>query len=242
MATLFISDLHIEASRRQIIRQFTEFLRTEARAADALYILGDLFDSWVGDDAPDAGQITVIAAIKSLTSSGVPCFVMHGNRDFLLGPQFCTDTGARLLPDPLIVTLYGERVLVMHGDALCTDDRAYQRLRATVRDADWQRQFLGLSVAARRALAGAARTGSKAHMASMEEAITDVNAESVAAALRAADTSILLHGHTHRPGMQSFSVDGRACTRIVLGDWHAEGSLLRWDSSGPELLSMPRSD
>jgi UDP-2,3-diacylglucosamine hydrolase len=242
MATLFISDLHIDASRRQIIRQFTEFLQTQARAADALYILGDLFDSWVGDDAPDAGQSAAIAAIKSLTSSGVPCFVMRGNRDFLLGPQFCTDTGARILPDPGIVTLYGEPVLVMHGDALCTDDRAYQRLRATVRDEDWQRHFLALSVAARRALAGAARTGSKAHMASMEDAITDVNAESVAAALRAAGTSIILHGHTHRPGVQSLSVDGRECTRIVLGDWHAQGSLVRWDSSGPELLSMPRSD
>jgi UDP-2,3-diacylglucosamine hydrolase len=147
-----------------------------------------------------------------------------------------------LLPDPVIVTLYGEPVLVMHGDALCTDDRAYQRLRATVRDADWQRQFLALSVAARRTLAGAARTGSQAHMASMEDAITDVNAESVAAALRAAGTSILLHGHTHRPGIQSLSVDGRECARIVLGDWHNEGSVLRWDSSGPELLSLPRSD
>jgi len=242
MATLFISDLHIDASRRQIVRQFTEFLHSEARSADALYILGDLFDSWVGDDAPDAGQSAAIAAIKALTSGGVPCFVMHGNRDFLLGPRFCLDTGARLLPDPLIVTLYGEPVLVMHGDALCTDDRAYQRLRATVRDADWQRQFLALSVAARRALAGAARTGSKAHMASMEDAITDVNAESVAAALRAAGTSFLLHGHTHRPGIQSLSVDGRDCTRIVLGDWHAKGSVLRWDSGGPELLTMPRAD
>jgi UDP-2,3-diacylglucosamine hydrolase len=242
MATLFISDLHIDASCRPIIRQFTEFLQTQARGADALYILGDLFDSWVGDDAPDAGQSAAIAAIKSLTASGVPCFVMHGNRDFLLGTRFCADTGARLLPDPVMVTLYGEPVLVMHGDALCTDDHAYQRLRATVRDADWQQQFLALSVAARRALAGAARTGSQAHMASMEDAITDVNADSVAAALRAAGTSILLHGHTHRPGMHSLSVDGRKCTRIVLGDWHNQGSLLRWDSSGPELLSLPRSD
>jgi UDP-2,3-diacylglucosamine hydrolase len=242
MATLFISDLHIDASCRPIIRQFTEFLQTQARGADALYILGDLFDSWVGDDAPDAGQSAAIAAIKSLTASGVPCFVMHGNRDFLLGTRFCADAGARLLPDPVMVTLYGEPVLVMHGDALCTDDHAYQRLRATVRDADWQQQFLALSVAARRALAGAARTGSQAHMASMEDAITDVNADSVAAALRAAGTSILLHGHTHRPGMHSLSVDGRECTRIVLGDWHNQGSLLRWDSSGPELLSLPRSD
>jgi UDP-2,3-diacylglucosamine hydrolase len=130
----------------------------------------------------------------------------------------------------------------MHGDALCTDDRAYQRLRATVRDGDWQRQFLALSVAARRALAGAARTGSQAHTASMEDAITDVSADSVSAALRAAGTSVLLHGHTHRPGIQSLVVDGRDCRRIVLGDWYTQGSLLRWDSSGPELVSMPRAD
>ena len=126
---------------------------------------------------PTPGQRAVIAAIRALTSGGVPCFVMHGNRDFLLGAAVLRATRARgLLPDPLIVTLYGEPVLVMHGDALCTDDRAYQRLRATVRDADWQRRFLALSVAARRALAGAARTGSQAHTASMEDAITDVNA------------------------------------------------------------------
>jgi len=145
-----------------------------------------------------------------------------------------------LLPDPLLVTLYAEPVLVMHGDALCTDDRAYQRLRATVRDADWQREFLALSVAARRALAGAARSGSQAHTASMEYAITDVNAESVAIALRTAGTATLLHGHTHRPGIHPLEVDGRACTRIVLGDWYSQGSLLRWDSSGPELVSLPR--
>jgi UDP-2,3-diacylglucosamine hydrolase len=140
----------------------------------------------------------------------------------------------------LIVTLYGEPVLVMHGDALCTDDRAYQRLRATVRDADWQRQFLALSVAARRALAGAARVGSKAHTAALEYRIADVNPASVAAALRAAGTATLLHGHTHRPGINPLTVDGRPCTRIVLGDWHAHGSLLRWDRGGPELVSLPR--
>lgn len=241
MATLFISDLHIDASRPEITEQFIEFLRTEACRAEALYILGDLFESWVGDDAADAGQSAAIAAISQLTAGGVPCFVMHGNRDFLLGKRFCSTSGAQLLPDPLIVTLYGEPVLVMHGDALCTDDRAYQRLRATVRDADWQRQFLALSVAARRALAGAARVGSQAHTASMEYAITDVNAESVAIALRAAGTATLLHGHTHRPAIHALEVDGRPCTRIVLGDWYSQGSVLRWDASGPELMSLPRS-
>lgn len=240
MAILFISDLHIDASRPDITRQFVDFLAGEARGAEALYILGDLFESWVGDDAADPGQAEALEAIRSLTAGGVPCFVMHGNRDFLLGPQFSARTGAELLPDPLIVTLYGEPVLVMHGDALCTDDRAYQRLRATVRDADWQRRFLRLSVAERRALAGAARAGSLEHTASIAYTVGDVNAESVAIAMRAAGTATLLHGHTHRPGIHPFSVDGRACTRIVLGDWYTQGSVLSWDAGGPELRSLPR--
>jgi UDP-2,3-diacylglucosamine hydrolase len=241
MAILFISDLHIDAGRPDITGQFIEFLGTEARGAEALYILGDLFESWVGDDAPDRGQAAALDAMRSLTAGGVPCFVMHGNRDFLLGRAFCERTGARMLPDPVIVTLYGERVLVMHGDALCTDDRAYQRLRATVRDEDWQRRFLRLSAGQRRALAGAARTGSQAHTASIAYTIGDVNDESVAAALRAAGTTTLLHGHTHRPGIHALSVDGRACTRIVLGDWYTQGSVLAWDASGPELRSLPRA-
>jgi UDP-2,3-diacylglucosamine hydrolase len=165
---------------------------------------------------------------------------MHGNRDFLLSAEFGRLTGAHLLPDPVLVTLYGEQVLVMHGDALCTDDRAYQRLRATVRDAGWQRQFLGLSAKARRTVAGAARAGSRAHTATMEYAITDVNAASVALAIRSARVSTLLHGHTHRPAIHAFDVDGRPCTRIVLGDWYSQGSVLRWSYAGPELNSLPR--
>jgi UDP-2,3-diacylglucosamine hydrolase len=240
MAALFISDLHIDDSRPAITEQFLSFLAAEAREAEALYILGDLFESWVGDDAADAAQSAAIRGLHSLTSQGVPCFVMHGNRDFLLAAQFCRMSGAELLPDPLIVTLYGEPVLVTHGDALCTDDRAYQRLRATVRDADWQRQFLALSIASRRALAGAARVGSQAHTAAVEYAITDVNADSVAMALRGAGTATLLHGHTHRPAIHPLQVDGRPCTRIVLGDWYDQGSLLRWDRNGPELVSLSR--
>ena len=240
MTTLFISDLHIDASRPDITRQFLSFLRSEAAGADALYILGDLFESWVGDDDADPAQREAIAGLHALTLSGVPCFVMHGNRDFLLGPQFCAMSGAALLPDPILVTLYGEPVLVMHGDALCTDDRAYQRLRATVRDAEWQRQFLSLSVAARRALAGAARAGSQAHTAAIEYAITDVNAGSVEAVLRAAGVATLLHGHTHRPAVHSLQVDGRDCMRIVLGDWYSQGSVLRWDRAGPQLAALQR--
>jgi UDP-2,3-diacylglucosamine hydrolase len=240
VAALFISDLHIDASRPAITDQFLGFLAAEAIRADALYILGDLFESWVGDDAADSSQVAAIEGIRALTSRGVPCFVMHGNRDFLLSEGFCRMSGVQLLPDPLIVTLYGEPVLVMHGDALCSDDRAYQRLRATVREPAWQRQFLALSIASRRALAGAARAGSQAHTAAVEYAITDVNAGSVAAALRGAGTATLLHGHTHRPAIHALQVDGRPCTRIVLGDWYDQGSLLRWDENGPELESLPR--
>jgi UDP-2,3-diacylglucosamine hydrolase len=240
VAALFISDLHIDASRPAITQHFLGFLAAEAKDAEVLYILGDLFESWIGDDAPDAAQSAAIAGIHTLTTHGVPCFVMHGNRDFLLAQQFCRASGAEILPDPLIVTLYGEPVLVMHGDALCTDDHAYQRLRATVREADWQRQFLALSITSRRALAGAARVGSQAHTAAVEYAITDVNAESVAMALRSAGTATLLHGHTHRPAIHALQVDGRACTRIVLGDWYDQGSLLRWDHDGPELVSLSR--
>jgi UDP-2,3-diacylglucosamine hydrolase len=240
VTTLFISDLHLDASCPHITQQFMNLLAGEARHAEALYILGDLFESWVGDDAADDAQVAAIAALKALTDAGVPCFAMHGNRDFLLGSRFCALSGARLLPDPSIVTLYGERVLVMHGDALCSDDLAYQRLRATVRDTAWQRQFLALSVAARRSIAGAARVGSQAHTAALEYRIADVNPASVATALRTAGTATLLHGHTHRPGINPLTVDGRACARIVLGDWHAQGSLLRWDRDGPELVSLPR--
>lgn len=241
MATLFISDLHIDANRPAITAQFLEFLRAEAASADALYILGDLFESWVGDDAADPAQQATIEGLRILTGSGVPCFVMHGNRDFLLGEHFCVLSGTQILADPVILTLYGQPVLVMHGDALCTDDRPYQSLRATVRDAVWQRQFLALAADQRLALANAARDGSRAHTASVTYAITDVNDESVASVLRNSGVPVLLHGHTHRPAIHGLSVDGKPCTRIVLGDWHEHGSVLRWDEHGYSLAALPRA-
>ena len=238
MATLFVSDLHIDAAHSAIAGRFVEFLSAEAARADALYVLGDLFESWVGDDDPDPAQRAVIEALRTLTANGTPCFVMHGNRDFLLGERFAEQSGVELLPDPVLITLQGERVLAMHGDALCTDDRAYQRLRATVRSADWQRRFLALPVAARRALAGAARAGSRAHTAALETTIADVNPDSVARVLRDAGVDVLIHGHTHRPAVHRLSVDGRARTRIVLGDWYESGSALRWDAQGRELTVL----
>jgi UDP-2,3-diacylglucosamine hydrolase len=240
VTTLFISDLHIDSSRPAIIARFLAFLEREAEGAEALYILGDLFESWVGDDDPDPAQRAAIGALRSLTARGVSCFVMHGNRDFLLGAEFCASSGAELLPDPVILTLYGQRVLVMHGDALCTDDLAYQRLRATVRDPGWQSRFLALPVKVRRSLAEAARSGSRAHTAALDEAIADVNAASVETVLRAAGTDMLLHGHTHRPDVHTLRVDGRTCHRIVLGDWYDQGSVVTWSESGYRLASLPR--
>lgn len=239
MAALFISDLHIDSSRPAITASFLDFLAREAADADALYILGDLFESWVGDDDSDADQTAAIAGLRRLTDRGVPCFVMHGNRDFLIGKRFCELSGAILVSDPIVLTLYGQSVLVMHGDALCTDDVAYQRLRATVRDGEWQTEFLALAAVQRRTLADAARDGSRAHTASVAYTITDVNPDSVASVLRASGATTLLHGHTHRPGIHRFEVDGRACTRIVLGDWYTQGSVLRWDRQGYALATVP---
>jgi UDP-2,3-diacylglucosamine hydrolase len=240
MTTLFVSDLHLDAQHPEITRQFLEFLEGEARQAESLYILGDLFEVWIGDDDPDPEKRRVIAGLKRLTDSGVPCYVMHGNRDFLLGERFCRETGCRLLEDPTIIHLHGQRVLTMHGDALCTDDHAYQNLRAMVRDPGWQKMFLALSHEQRRALAEQARAGSKAHIAQAMSAIMDVNPEAVTEAMRAAEVTLLLHGHTHRPNVHRFDLDGTRAARIVLGDWYDQGSVLRWDENGFDLKSLSR--
>jgi UDP-2,3-diacylglucosamine hydrolase len=237
---LFASDLHLDLSRPEITRQFTDFLAGPAREAQAVYLLGDLFEAWLGDDAPDPVGATVADALAALSATGVAVFVMQGNRDFLLGDAFCRQAGARFLPDPVILTLGASRVLVTHGDALCTGDTPYQRLRSLVRDPAVQRAFLSLPLERRRVLAGEARAGSRAHLARADEYITDVSQDAVEQVMREAGVSTLLHGHTHRPGVHHFTLDGRDCTRIVLGDWHRQGSVLRWDEDGYELVAMPR--
>ena len=240
MTRLFVSDLHLDAARPEITRQFTDFLAGPARDAQALYLLGDLFEAWLGDDAPDPVGEQVSAALARLAEAGVAVFIMQGNRDFLLGEAFCQRSGARFLPDPVIATLGERRVLVTHGDALCTGDASYQRLRSLVRDPGVQRSFLALSLERRRALAAEARAGSRAHLAEADEYITDVSQAAVEQVLRDAGVDTLLHGHTHRPGIHHFKLDGRDCTRIVLGDWHRAGSVLRWDEDGYELVELPR--
>jgi UDP-2,3-diacylglucosamine hydrolase len=240
MTVLVVSDLHLDAARPEIARQFTAWLAGPARAARALYVLGDLFEAWIGDDDPDPHKREVVGALRALADRGVALYFMHGNRDFLLGERFCRDTGGSLLVDPTIAEYAGRRVLLTHGDALCTDDAPYQRLRALVRDPVWQAQFLALSIEQRSALAAEARAGSRAHTGAQAPMLMDVNPEAVASAFRSAAVDTLVHGHTHRPGVHALEVDGTARTRIVTGDWYSQGSVLSWDTDGFRLASLAR--
>ncbi|HEX2139131.1 MAG TPA: UDP-2,3-diacylglucosamine diphosphatase [Woeseiaceae bacterium] len=241
MTTLFISDLHLEADRPEIGEQFLSFLDAEAAAADALYILGDLFEYWIGDDDPDPYYADMKEALSTVTGRGVPVYFMHGNRDFLIGERFAADTGVQLLGDPSPVNLYGKPVLLSHGDALCTDDLKYQEVRKVTRDPAWQARMLGKSVPERRAIAEQARADSMAHGGSIDLAISDVNQTAVETLLRRHDLLTLLHGQTHRPAIHEFPLDGRPAMRIVLGDWYEQGSVLRWDEDGPVLGVLERS-
>ena len=240
MTTLFVSDLHLDASAPRIAEQFVGFLAGAARGVEALYILGDLFETWVGDDDDEPHRARICGALGELTGSGVPCYVMHGNRDFLLGAGFETRSGACLIADPIIVQLYGQAVLLTHGDALCTADHSYQRLRSIVRNRRWQRRFLALPLAVRRALAEQARSGSRRHTEQAAGQIMDVEPDAVLAAMRACGVHSLVHGHTHRPGVHEFELDGMPARRIVLGAWHEAGSCLAWDESGFRLQSLAR--
>jgi len=240
MTTLFISDLHLEAARPDIGDQFVEFLETEALEAEALYILGDLFESWIGDDDPNAHYADMKSAVRSLVDRGVPVFFMHGNRDFMIGPGFAEETAVTLLQDPCVVDLYGERVLLSHGDAWCTDDLQYQQIRTMTRNAEWQTMMLQKPLAERQAIAAAARAESIQHGKTIDMAISDVNADAVNESAVEHDVVTLLHGHTHRPAVHSFSVGEKKATRIVLGDWYEHGSVVRWDENGPVLAEIER--
>jgi UDP-2,3-diacylglucosamine hydrolase len=240
MARLFVSDLHLDASLPAACVQFLEFLERHAAHAEALYILGDLFEAWVGDDDADAERRQICEGLARLTGAGVTCFVMHGNRDFLLGKGFCRRTGCQLLSDPAVAEFDGERVLLTHGDVLCTDDHAYQELRTVVRDRDWQRRFLALPFPARELLINQARAGSRRHTAAAQPRIMDVNAGTVATAHRLARAARIIHGHTHRPDVHRGMLDGTPVTRIVLGAWYEQGSYLWYERGAYELRTLPR--
>ncbi|HXS78973.1 MAG TPA: UDP-2,3-diacylglucosamine diphosphatase [Gammaproteobacteria bacterium] len=235
MTALFISDLHLTAGDAETTRRFVEFMEGPARAARDLYILGDLFEAWVGDDDDDPRLEPIVAALRKLTRSGVACALMHGNRDFLLGQGFCEATGARLLGDYERVTLGGERVLLTHGDLLCTDDTRYMTLRAELRSKEWQRDFLARPLAERRQIASDLRQLSATEIAAKEEYIMDVNQAAVERTMRDHGVTLLVHGHTHRPAVHRFELDGRPAARVVLGAWYHDPSIVRWTDAGFEL-------
>jgi UDP-2,3-diacylglucosamine hydrolase len=240
LSTLFISDLHLDASEPAAGAHFMQFLEHRAANAEALYILGDLFETWVGDDDDEPYRNRICRSLAALSSWGVPCYVMHGNRDFLFQSGFEQRTGARLIADPVVTELYGEQVLLTHGDALCIADRPYQRLRGIVRNPRWQRRFLRLPLSLRRGLADRARRGSQRHTQRTAYEIMDVDLPAVSEAMRACGVRTLIHGHTHRPAVHGFQLDGQDARRIVLGSWHQAGSCLEWGAQGFQLLALPR--
>lgn len=226
MKTLFISDLHLDEARPHIVELFTRFLSEDARKAQALYILGDLFESWIGDDDDAPLPAKVADALSALRQSGVPIYFMHGNRDFLLGEDYAKRSGMTLLRDPTVIDIGGERVLLMHGDTMCIDDVDYQKFRKLVRDPAWQRDFLAKPLSERRAFAARARNESMKHTGSAKAEIMDVNPTAVEAAMQTHGVRRLIHGHTHRPATHRLIVDEQSAERIVLGDWYEQSSVL----------------
>ena len=239
MATLFIADLHLSTEEPAITAGFLRLLEGEARTAEALYILGDLFEAWIGDDDPNPLHAAIAAAIHALVESGVPCYFIHGNRDFLMGKRFARQSGMTLLPAEKVLTLYGERVLIMHGDTLCTDDVGYQRFRAKVQQRWLQTLFLSLPLFIRQRIAAKMRAGSKASNQTKSDAIMDVNQQAVSEVMRQHHVRHLIHGHTHRPAIHDLQIEGHPARRYVLGAWHQEGSMIKASENGIELLFFP---
>ena len=248
MTTLFVSDLHLDTARPRITALFREFLREEAAQADALYILGDLFEYWVGDDDPQPAATEVAEGLSALAAHGVPVFYLRGNRDFLLRDGYAARCGMRILPDPCVIDLYDQAVLLMHGDTMCTDDVAYQAFRRQSRDPVWQDMMLSQPLPARIALAQQARAASIEHQrkvrpdaaaeAAGREDITDVSAATVEALFARYGVATMIHGHTHRPAIHRLTVAGVPRRRIVLGDWYEQGSVLRADADGFSLVTL----
>lgn len=237
---MFVSDLHLAPARDRINRVFLRFLRSAARGAGALYILGDLFDYWIGDDDLDEPLNGMVSgALRELSDAGCAIYLMHGNRDFLVGEAFARSAGLRLLPDPSVIDLYGERTLLMHGDTLCTGDVAYQQYRLRVRVDRVQREFLARPLAERRAIANDLLLESAATKQSKSAEIMDVTPEAVEQALRAHACRVLIHGHTHRPAQHHLLVDGRRCERWVLADWNDRGEVLQVAPSGFTRILLP---
>lgn len=239
MTTLFIADLHLCEEEPAITAGFLRFLAGRAREADALYILGDLFEAWIGDDNLTPLHLTVARAIRELVTQGVPCYFIHGNRDFLIGKRFSRESGMALLPEVQRLTLYGRELLIMHGDTLCTDDTGYQAFRKKVHNPWIQRLFLALPLFVRRRIAARMRANSQAANSQKSVEIMDVNPRAVVTIMEQYQVQWLIHGHTHRPAIHSLEANGQPAWRAVLGAWHQQGSLIEVGPQNTELQFFP---
>jgi len=237
MTTLFISDLHLDENFPELTELFVHFMREQAPSAEAVYILGDLFEAWVGDDDNREGTQLFIDELKTLSSKGTPLYIMSGNRDFLFADGFVERTGCQLLSDPTIINLYGIPTLLMHGDNLCTDDIQHQESRVMLRSSDWKSRFLSQPLNDRIQQAKEYRSMSRKHLKDAPDAIMDVNAAAVIEVMQQHDVLQLIHGHTHRPAIHSLNVNGQDAKRIVLGDWGEQGSVLHCNKAGCALKS-----
>lgn len=240
LTTKFIADLHLSPEHPEIIQLFVGFLQQQAQEnnLDALYILGDLFEAWIGDDFIPPGMDVVVAGLKQFTQTGIKTCVMHGNRDFLLGETFANETGCQLLPEYQVIDLYGTPTLLMHGDLLCSDDVDYMNFRQMVRNEQWQNDFLNKPVAERIAIAQSARKESQQKTQQLANEIMDVNRDTVINTMSQWQVTQLIHGHTHRPNSHELVVNGTAAKRIVLGDWYEQGSVLECNQTGCTLRSL----
>jgi len=233
--TLFISDLHLDPERPAVTELFLELLGTRACDAEALYILGDLFEAWIGDDDDSPMNQAVCTGLSDCAAAGTPVFVMHGNRDFLLGEKFAAASQCTLLDDPALIDLYGTPTLLMHGDLLCTDDTEYMSFRSMVRDPQWQKELLSKSLQERQLIASGMRSKSREQTGGKPESIMDVNDNAVRDTMSAHNVQRLIHGHTHRPAVHDLNISGKLAQRIVLGDWYEQGSMLECSSGGCRL-------
>ncbi|PIJ50638.1 UDP-2,3-diacylglucosamine diphosphatase [Erwinia sp. OLTSP20] len=238
-ATLFIADLHLSQDEPAITAGFLSFLANEAPAAEALYILGDLFEVWIGDDDSNPLHQQIATALHKLQEQGVPCYFIHGNRDFLLGQHFARRAGMQLLPAEQMVNLYGEQVLIMHGDTLCTDDTGYQRFRRQVQQPWLQRLFLALPLSLRQRIAARMRDNSRQANQYKSLDIMDVNQQAVEQRMRHYQVQRLIHGHTHRPAVHRLTVNDAPAERMVLGAWHHQGSMIKVTPDGAQFIAFP---
>jgi len=235
MSTLFVSDVHLNSARANIIRAFIEFLDQKARHADALFILGDLFDEWLGDDDDNPPHAEVSDALAALTATGLPVSVVHGNHDFLLGKKFAKRSGCTVLGDHTVIDVYNTSTLIMHGDTLCTRDVSYQAFRKMTRNPIVQKMFLSMSLEKRAEKAANVRRESGEDVTLKTDEIMDVTPEAVDEIMRKHGVRHLIHGPTHRPAIQNYALKDREATRIVLGDWYDQDSVLIWDATGYRL-------